>query len=408
MIKEHILLLSLIIVTSPLVAQESATPQRPRTIFQNLSAEQLAIGGECTHSDYICLPDGKYQLSYFDPTGVCTWSFSVDWDDGSSPTTGILSAGGTIDPSHTYTEPGLYEVVIDFPPGVSSDPENMGCSPLRELFKVEVPSDDKDRDGWPDSDDNCPDVSNPDQKNSDKDQEGDACDTDDDNDGVRDTNDNCPDVWNESQSNADGDTKGDACDTTDDRKSRDTDKDGIVDSIDNCMTVSDPTNACSGETLTPPYPNPISFTGVLTRHLPTRPYVQYSVGQDSGNLDGTVGRWDFLVFEFSETMSETATETGTIFDVGDSDGTVYRFACGVNAVCDLNRGRAKGLSIGELKDRQGFTAILFNPLEISPGRVPGLPWPARLVYMDPRFQDQTGQIVDLLKSDRIIEQKKLF
>ena len=49
---------------------------------------------------------------------------------------------------------------------------------------------DKDRDGIYDEHDNCPNVRNPDQKDSDNDGTGDACDPDDDND-------NLPDSWEE-------------------------------------------------------------------------------------------------------------------------------------------------------------------------------------------------------------------
>jgi hypothetical protein len=54
---------------------------------------------------------------------------------------------------------------------------------LTQLF---VPSPDKDRDGIPDSEDNCPLVANPDQKDSDGDKLGDLCDSDNDNDGLSD------------------------------------------------------------------------------------------------------------------------------------------------------------------------------------------------------------------------------
>jgi hypothetical protein len=68
--------------------------------------------------------------------------------------------------------------------------------------------------------DNCINVSNTSQTNTDGDSFGDACDLDDDNDGVNDTTDNCPLVANASQANYDlqwGDTQGgDACDPEDD------------------------------------------------------------------------------------------------------------------------------------------------------------------------------------------------
>jgi len=46
-------------------------------------------------------------------------------------------------------------------------------------------------DGIQDNMDNCPNVANTDQQNTDGDSMGDACDPDDDNDGVADALDNC-------------------------------------------------------------------------------------------------------------------------------------------------------------------------------------------------------------------------
>jgi len=53
-------------------------------------------------------------------------------------------------------------------------------------------SGDSDGDGVANPDDNCPDVPNPDQTDTDGDGQGDACDDDDDNDGVPDGDDDCP------------------------------------------------------------------------------------------------------------------------------------------------------------------------------------------------------------------------
>ena len=64
------------------------------------------------------------------------------------------------------------------------------------------------------SDDNCPAVANPDQRDLDADRVGDACDPDDDNDGVADTGDNCPAVANRDQTDWDADRIGNACDST--------------------------------------------------------------------------------------------------------------------------------------------------------------------------------------------------
>ena len=82
---------------------------------------------------------------------------------------------------------------------------------------------DEDGDGVPDSEDNCPTVSNPNQEDQDKDRVGDVCDNcpqtpnlsqfDSDEDGKGDACDNCPEVANPDQADVDADGIGDACDT---------------------------------------------------------------------------------------------------------------------------------------------------------------------------------------------------
>ena len=74
---------------------------------------------------------------------------------------------------------------------------------------------DRDSDGIVDTEDNCH-FTNPDQKDSDGDGLGDACDPDfidTDNDGVVDTKDNCEIKFNPDQKDSDGDGLGDACDS---------------------------------------------------------------------------------------------------------------------------------------------------------------------------------------------------
>ncbi len=79
------------------------------------------------------------------------------------------------------------------------------------LQRVPAPVD-SDGDGVTDTADNCPTVPNPDQRDTDGDGEGDACDGDDDGDGVPDEDDNCPLIANPGQVDVDADGVGDACD----------------------------------------------------------------------------------------------------------------------------------------------------------------------------------------------------
>lgn len=90
---------------------------------------------------------------------------------------------------------------------------------------------DADRDGIQNRRDNCRDVGNPGQTDTDADGQGDACDPDDDGDGVLDAGDNCPLLANADQADTDGDGQGDACDDDDDG-------DGFADAADNCPLLA--------------------------------------------------------------------------------------------------------------------------------------------------------------------------
>jgi PKD repeat protein len=127
--------------------------------------------------------------------------------------------------------------------------------------------DDYDRDGLRNTSDNCWNVFNPDQRDNDHDNFGDACDNDDDNDSLLDTEES-PNGCDAFVADTDGDglndwqevkgyhTKCNDTDTDDDGLSDrretqtgtnptnpDTDGDGVRDGIDNCPTIANPDQA---------------------------------------------------------------------------------------------------------------------------------------------------------------------
>jgi hypothetical protein len=97
-----------------------------------------------------------------------------------------------------------------------SDADNDGVSNDEETAQGTNPLDvDSDDDGPNDANDNCPALANAGQEDGDQDDIGDVCDTEDnsdvDGDGFPNDQDNCPQVPND-QADADQDNVGDACD----------------------------------------------------------------------------------------------------------------------------------------------------------------------------------------------------
>jgi MYXO-CTERM domain-containing protein len=207
---------------------------------------------------------------YLSHTGYLTYGFYVAGDSTVSTST-CKGSSGTTEKYVTYNEGktggGVTMTTLGYiPPGQSVYGQNRGCMgqwgarclentkgyDYKKILQFYYGADiklltatgacvnppDKDGDGVVDSSDNCASVKNANQKDTDGDGKGDACDDDDDADGVNDTTDNCPLDKNAGQLDTDGDGKGDACDDDDD-------DDGVLDAADNCAKVANQDQADS-------------------------------------------------------------------------------------------------------------------------------------------------------------------
>ncbi|QLJ10177.1 thrombospondin type 3 repeat-containing protein [Pseudoalteromonas sp. JSTW] len=125
-----------------------------------------------------------------------------------------------------------------------ADEINLGYDP-NDSSKYPDYDIDLDNDGIFDKNDNCPELANANQVNTDGDIFGDACDEDDDNDGVDDYEDNAPLVANADQQDSDADLIGDVidnCPLLGNPLQKDNDQDGqgdVCDEDDDNDTVLD-------------------------------------------------------------------------------------------------------------------------------------------------------------------------
>ncbi len=158
--------------------------------------------------------DGSGFVQLYAPNPLRVGSSVYHWDTSTFP--------------NTLMEPFL--------PGSVVASESLDLSPA-QLKDIGWTIDDLDADLIPDTYDNCPNDTNPDQADSDNNGVGDVCETcsgaDSDNDGVPDACDNCVNDINADQVDTDTDGEGDACDLDDDG-------DEVADAADNCPLTPNP------------------------------------------------------------------------------------------------------------------------------------------------------------------------
>ena len=118
--------------------------------------------------------------------------------------------------SFLFSAPGEYQLYVD----AYNDCIDVSALPPILCRTITVIPNDNDGDGIIDNEDNCINISNPDQLDSDNDNTGDVCD-------------NCPLIPNPNQEDCNNNGIGDICEPF-----LDTDCDGIYDSEDNCPGIS--------------------------------------------------------------------------------------------------------------------------------------------------------------------------
>jgi hypothetical protein len=146
---------------------------------------------------------------------------------------------GTCEADDGFVQTCPDDEVLDAETGLCFEPEceqdsDCGLGLVCFLSRCETDTDaDSDRDGVPDTEDNCADDNNADQRDTDLDGLGDVCDDDDDNDGIDDVDDTCPRLPSpDTDADTDGDGQGDLCDFDDDG-------DGLLDVVDLCPLHAD-------------------------------------------------------------------------------------------------------------------------------------------------------------------------
>lgn len=146
--------------------------------------------------------------------------FDIRIEYGGPDTAGYNSGSGKngmAGVSLSATDQAVISASTSTPTAISPDNDYYYhvCSGKLSVTACSTAPVDTDRDGIPDSSDNCPKVSNPDQKDSDGDGVGDACD-------------NCPSTANPDQKDSDGNGVGDVCQAPPEKRC-DANRDGSID-----------------------------------------------------------------------------------------------------------------------------------------------------------------------------------
>ncbi len=185
------------------------------------------------------------------PTASVTGGYSVTLFNGGTQVDSFVtwrvmpSGSGEISANQTFTI-DVSSIIVQGPENIEVTvypqiSDNFGKTDLSRIttgYIIFSDLDDRDGDGEGDVIDNCPDVTNSDQKDTDQDGKGDACDDDDDGDGLSDEEEREGGTdslnWD-----TDGDGSGDSNDVfpLDSSEWLDNDGDDVGDNGDNCLGV---------------------------------------------------------------------------------------------------------------------------------------------------------------------------
>jgi len=237
-----------------------STYNGPAYIFQRDTTGNWQLDAELTPQPNNHQSFGKSVLLYQNTALISGWNtvnvFSRNTD-------GAWLTKGYFNGNNTFSS-GLDALAISGNSVLAGnywDDDNGGTS-AGAAFSFELDLNDNDNDNIFDISDNCILAQNSDQIDTDEDGRGDICDEDDDNDGVPDTEDefpldrlktgdtdgdtiddkidNCPEIENSSQLDTDLDKLGDACDLDDDNDGISDDEDALpTDPTDSVDTDSD-------------------------------------------------------------------------------------------------------------------------------------------------------------------------